>query len=330
MRGRHLLTKSVLLLTLVALTIAAIEQIPTPASSFYRAIVLKEDRLHRLPPGKVVIVGGSNVAFGIDSAIIEHRLGRPVVNMGLNAALGLPFMLDEVQPYLQPDDVIVISPEYSVFFVDDDITLPMCEAVMELPQPWRRIGVSRYVRCVATGIGRTLQFKSEWAVRRAIGRPMLPASPVYTLETFNDRGDVVGHLSAGQARVRRWLHLESVDTSNPPRDETIERLREFVLVAANRGARVFFAYPSYAQTSYGKTSRAVTSLDALLRRRLSPGLTFLSTPEDYVFPDEAFFDTEYHLAAPARAARSERLAQSLAAVLGPRHPIQSPADGRSN
>lgn len=33
---------------------------------------------------KVILVGGSNVAFGLDSEIIQHQLEVPVVNMGLH------------------------------------------------------------------------------------------------------------------------------------------------------------------------------------------------------------------------------------------------------
>jgi hypothetical protein len=62
----------------------------------------KEYRLATLPGPRVVFVGGSNVAFGLDSAIIERWTGRRSVNMGLYVNLGLPFMLDEVRAGLRP------------------------------------------------------------------------------------------------------------------------------------------------------------------------------------------------------------------------------------
>ena len=43
---------------------------------------------------KIVIIGGSSVAFGIDSAEIEGATGMKVVNFGLYATLGTKLMTD--------------------------------------------------------------------------------------------------------------------------------------------------------------------------------------------------------------------------------------------
>ena len=45
-------------------------------------------RLKSIDGPKVVLIGNSNVAFGVDSALIEDALGMPVVNMGLSAEFG--------------------------------------------------------------------------------------------------------------------------------------------------------------------------------------------------------------------------------------------------
>ena len=62
----------------------------TSGDDNYLAAVLEKDRLIRSTPSpKIVLVGGSNLAFGIDSKKIEDSLGLRVVNMGLYAKLGL-------------------------------------------------------------------------------------------------------------------------------------------------------------------------------------------------------------------------------------------------
>src|SRR5678816_2773153 len=69
----------------------------------YLAAVLEKDRLIRNTPSpKIILVGGSNLAFGIDSKAIEDSLGLHVVNMGLYAKLGLKYMLAQVRPYIKP------------------------------------------------------------------------------------------------------------------------------------------------------------------------------------------------------------------------------------
>src|SRR5687768_14997237 len=89
------------------------------ANDNYLVAVLEKDRLIRKTPSpKIILVGGSNLAFGIDSKMMQDSLRMPVVNMGLYAKLGLKYMLAQVQPYIGPGDVVVVVPEYDQFYGD--------------------------------------------------------------------------------------------------------------------------------------------------------------------------------------------------------------------
>ena len=85
------------------------------ASGYLASSIDKHALLERAGSPRLILVGGSNVAFGFDSQLLEQRLGLNPVNMGLHASVGMRFMLQEVQPYLRPGDVVVVSPEYEQF-----------------------------------------------------------------------------------------------------------------------------------------------------------------------------------------------------------------------
>ena len=81
----------------------------------------KVDRLYSTQGEKIVVIGGSSVPFGVNSALMEEALGRPVINFGLYATLGTKLMLDLSLGALGKGDVVVIAPEtdaqtYSLFF----------------------------------------------------------------------------------------------------------------------------------------------------------------------------------------------------------------------
>src|SRR5215212_3189169 len=87
------------------------------ADNNYIAAVLEKDRLIRNTASpKIVLVGGSNLAFGIDSKMMQDSLGLSVVNMGLYAKLGLKYMLAQVRPYIKRNDVVIVVPEYDQFY----------------------------------------------------------------------------------------------------------------------------------------------------------------------------------------------------------------------
>ena len=54
--------------------------------TFLGALRDKYERLTSLEEPKIVIIGGSSAAFGLDSAVIEEHTGMPVVNFGLYAS----------------------------------------------------------------------------------------------------------------------------------------------------------------------------------------------------------------------------------------------------
>ena len=64
--------------------------------------------LEETPGPRIVLVGGSGVAFGADSELMERELpGYTVVNFGMYAALGTTVMLDLSQPLLREGDIVL-------------------------------------------------------------------------------------------------------------------------------------------------------------------------------------------------------------------------------
>ena len=86
------------------------------ANNSLYANIDKHNRLDSLPSPKIVFVGGSNLAYGLNSKRVEDSLQMSVVNMGLHAGFGLKFILNEVKPYINKGDIVVLSPEYHHFY----------------------------------------------------------------------------------------------------------------------------------------------------------------------------------------------------------------------
>ncbi|MEK6236358.1 MAG: hypothetical protein N2C14_16750 [Planctomycetales bacterium] len=87
----------------------------TELKSGYMAALRDKVELVKTTPGsRVLFVGGSNVAFGVDSGYFESALGRPAINLGLHGALGLEFYLRVAEEHARPGDIIVLLPEYSM------------------------------------------------------------------------------------------------------------------------------------------------------------------------------------------------------------------------
>lgn len=84
------------------------------ATDFAAAIIDKQKILREAPSPKVVVIGGSSVAYGIDTELMTDSLGLPVVNMSYQFFLGSDFLFQQILESLRPGDKVIASFEYIV------------------------------------------------------------------------------------------------------------------------------------------------------------------------------------------------------------------------
>lgn len=101
-----------------ALISAAANSFFAGPDNYIAALVDKDDLLKNAPGPRMIFLGGSGLAFGLDSQLIADRYGYTPINYGLHIRLGPGFMLRHVREYVRPGDVVVLSVEYSGMFED--------------------------------------------------------------------------------------------------------------------------------------------------------------------------------------------------------------------
>ncbi|MFN2377914.1 MAG: hypothetical protein ABR538_15375 [Candidatus Binatia bacterium] len=306
----RILRKCARMAALLLATAAAVLLLIPPDHDDYLAIIgAKVERLEKTAAPRIVFVGGSNLAFGLDSRAVEESLGRPVVNMGMGFNMGLRFMLDLVEPRVGAGDLVVLVPEYNLFFglLDGDERLI---DVLELyPPGMRHIQSQRQVLNLVENLPRHARFKVE----RLLQGYFYPVTDdcVYCPRAFNEYGDNVAHLGLPSKDVAKMDFLKNaargVDT------EAIVVVNAFAKKVEDKGARTVMLFPCLPRPHYEQRRDAIEDLHAALGRDLRVPL--LSTPLDYVYPVEDFFDWVYHLNREGRSRRTARVIDQLRAVV---------------
>jgi len=111
---KKLLKKLTILFLSVSLFLCLLIVAPFPAIDSMSMYQRKHKLCESVLGKKIILVGGSGVFYSMDAKLLEKQItGYHVVNMGLNAGLGLKFNLDEIKSYINPGDIIVLIPEYN-------------------------------------------------------------------------------------------------------------------------------------------------------------------------------------------------------------------------
>lgn len=113
----HFLIKTLSIILLFVAIIAALAWLtPVDPNNYLMAYNKKMTWLETCPQPRVIFIGGSNLAFGLDSHMIQDSLHCHVVNMGLHGGTGIRYPVEDCLKHIRPHDIVVLQFEYGNFF----------------------------------------------------------------------------------------------------------------------------------------------------------------------------------------------------------------------
>ena len=269
--------------------------VPHPYTYFKEQAI--KDKLLSDPnrPQSLVLLGGSNVAYGFLSQTLQQSLNINVINDGFHAGLGLKFMIENCSRYLKNGDVLVICPEYENFLGEGGYGEPLALGLLVL-------GDMHYFK--------TLNFKQLKVVAKTTPFYMKTMIPYYkiigndpNIVTFNEFGD--------------YKHFEGEKNvvPSPERMENKELNEEFFKWFADeihnlekKGIQVFFYPPAFEYSHYCLNNDIIERVGDLFDRY---GFSPLCDWEKCVYPDSLFYDTRYHLNGQGALNNSNQLVELL-------------------
>lgn len=273
---------------------------PQYLNNYQAALIDKNERLCSIEGPKIVLVGNSNLVFGIDSRMIEEAIGLPVVNMGMHGGLGNPFNEQAALQNVCEGDIVILS--YSNFD-DGDVIKNQQLAWITIENHFE---LWSYIR------------PGDW-------KDMIKAYPTYLKDCLELWSQGIGNMDSGDEYSRLQFNeygdniydrpglLPDTDFSQVhiPEigDETIERINGLNAELEKQGATLLVtAYPTPV-TEYTPPVEEYEAfsdrIDALLDCPL------ISRYEDYMMEKELFYNTYLHLNNQGVKVRTELLIEDL-------------------
>ncbi|MCM1086947.1 MAG: hypothetical protein NC419_02245 [Muribaculaceae bacterium] len=259
----------------------------------------KVKRLESLEGPKIVLLGNSNLTFGIESELIESAFGMPVVNMGLHGGLGNRFHEDMARYHVEEGDIYILC---HTSFADDgsigDATL-VWSAIENHPKLWKLLRLSD-ARDMLEAFPKYLKKCVELY---NTGQGNQDFGGMYARSAFNEYGDV-----ALERNENLYIFKEPV---NPPpiNETTVQRINELNAWLEERGAVLLIAtYP----IGSGELTAEAEEFDAFqkeLEEQLDP--VVISRYTDYMYDYTCFYDTSLHLNSETARIRTEQLIEDI-------------------
>lgn len=267
------------------------------------------DKVHRLKSineSKIILVGNSNLAFGIHSEQIEEHIGMPVVNLGLHGGLGNAFHEEIAKLNINAGDIVVVC--HTELSDNDSLTGGELAwlAYDYNREIWPIIRKKDYFYMLCVYPSYLRKSYALWASNEGnIGS----TKSSYTRSAFNEYGDILFKPERSQMDTQEFFrnHNICVPEINDICTNRLNKLNQF---CSDRGAvMVVAAYPiaygEFAEFDEADFRTFQAELDAKL------DCDIISDYTDYFFPYHYFYDTAYHLNEEGTNARTRQLIEDL-------------------
>ena len=294
------LIKCLVMLALIVLFCFVIVM-PQYLLNYQASLIDKNERLCSIDEAKIVLVGNSNWAFGVDSQKLEEAMGMPVVNMGMHGGIGNPFNEQAAVQNIYEGDIVIIS--YSNFADGDIIKNPELAwiTIENHPALWKYIRLKDWpsmIKGYPTYLKDCLDLWSQ-----GIGN--MDSGTEYSRLQFNEYGDNI------YDRPALVISDEELAEAHIPEigDETIDRLNKLNQTLQEKGATLLVTpYPTPV-ISYTPPVEEYVAFSDQIEERLD--FPLIGRYEDYRMDKNLFYNTYLHLNNEGKQLRTQMLIDDL-------------------
>lgn len=267
---------------------------------------------------RLILVGGSAAAFGVDGALLEELLPQyQVINFGMYAALGTRPMLALSEPQLREGDLVILMPEQQAQSLSDylgaEALWQASDGAPELLSAARRQDAGALLACFPRFAGQ----KAAYFLR---GGPELPE--VYRRDSFDEEGNLRPGLCPAN------IMPGGVDTTMPVSfdpallgEEFCAMVNRYVEAAEQAGATVWYHFPPMNKAAVEAGADPDAYCDRL---RSALDCALAGSPHTSTMEAGWFYDTNFHLNDSGRQVFTALLAQDIKAMLGDASPTALP------
>lgn len=260
------------------------------------ADVHKREQIEQITGQKIVFVGGSNLSYGMDSQRVQDSLQITTYNMGIHAGFGLNFMLEEIERYIQPNDILVVIPEYHQFSNYDGSGV-LADLIIQ-DKRWNDFWIYKdwgtYPSYFCSKVYIPFVLKS---LSGGLTKDPYADNPA----GFNEKGDYILHLDQNRRTVSPLI---APAPSKKVTEKIVKKINQF----KKRGIQIIFLPPCLQESSFKKSYKNIIQIKDDL---VSINLPFNAPVERYCFNDTLFWNTAYHLTKTGREIRTGYVIEDL-------------------
>ena len=279
--------------------------------TFMGELKSKYERLKETSGKRIVLVGGSGVAFDCDSALMDDFFpSYEIVNFGMYAGLGTKAVMDLSENYIHEGDIVILSPEQSEQTFSDYFNGEYMWQAADGAFGMLRDLKSENFDAMLGNFPRFALEKLNYVMKGQ--KPQTDS--IYQKKSFNTYGDIELDTCRENILPNGYDVNQKVRfTEDVVQPEFMDYMNDWAKRLEKKGAVVWYRYCPVNKLSV-EDMDDLAAYDVFLRQKLD--FPVIGNPENSLMEAEWFFDTNFHLNQPGKEVNTVQLIRDLKAMLG--------------
>lgn len=279
--------------------------------TFMGELKSKYERLKETSGKRIVLVGGSGVAFDCDSALMDDFFpSYEIVNFGMYAGLGTKAVMDLSENYIHEGDIVILSPEQSRQTLSDYFNGEYMWQAADGAFGMLRDLKSENFEAMLGNFPRFALEKLNYVMKGQ--KPQTDS--IYQKKSFNIYGDIELDTCRENILPNGYDVNQKVRfTEDVVQPEFMDYMNDWAKRLEKKGAVVWYRYCPVNKLSV-EDMDDLAAYDVFLRQKLD--FPVIGNPENSLMEAEWFFDTNFHLNQPGKEVNTVQLIRDMKAMLG--------------
>ncbi len=274
-------------------------------TSYNAVIIDKYKRLQETPSPKIVLIAGSNFAYGINSKLIADSLQKPVVNMAIHYDYGTKFMFNQISHEMHKGDTVIMGFEYIIESEGNKGEQLLMARYFPKAKEWMKFeDIFEEIRENSQLRIKTFKTVLERLLKnKTITYQVSDTTSVFFRGAINQYGDLISHYNnPSMTVIPRAILSDKVSLK-----DAIADMNVFYKVMQVKGVKVYFVYPTYSKTNYDLDKPIIDKYQQEYQKYAK--FPILGKPADFVFADSLYHDMAYHLTQKGGEIRTQKIIQ---------------------
>lgn len=279
--------------------------------TFMGELKSKYERLKETSGKRIVLVGGSGVAFDCDSALMDDFFpSYEIVNFGMYAGLGTKAVMDLSENYIHEGDIVILSPEQSEQTFSDYFNGEYMWQAADGAFGMLRDLKSENFEAMLGNFPRFALEKLNYVMKGQ--KPQTDS--IYQKKSFNTYGDIELDTCRENILPNGYDVNQKVRfTEDVVQPEFMDYMNDWAKRLEKKGAVVWYRYCPVNKLSV-EDMDDLAAYDVFLRQKLD--FPVIGNPKNSLMEAEWFFDTNFHLNSAGKEVNTVQLIRDIKAMLG--------------